>query len=105
MNRAYEKAFNIVESKAILTSLKKQGIDKGYIDALAEIQNGASTVAMLHRENNAIPIRKGVWQGDAISPKVFTATLEALFQNFDWSNHGVSINGNKLSNLLMMLLS
>ena len=33
-----EEAFNSVESKAILTSLEKQGIDRGYIDALAEIQ-------------------------------------------------------------------
>ena len=35
----YEKAFDSVESKAILTLLEKQGIDKGYIDTLAEIQN------------------------------------------------------------------
>ena len=30
----YEKAFDSVESKAILTSLEKKGIDKGYTDAL-----------------------------------------------------------------------
>ena len=77
----YEKAFNSVESKAILTSLERQGIDKGYIDALAEIQNGASAVAMLHRGSNKIPIRKGVRQFD--SSKLFTATLERLFHNFD----------------------
>ena len=53
---------------------------------------------MLHRENNANPIRKGVWQ-DTISPKLFTGTLEDLFRSFGWSNCGVSINGNKLSNL------
>ena len=80
-------------------SLGKQGIGKGYIDALAEIQSGASTVAKLHRESNEIPIRKGVRQGDTISPKLFTASLEDLFRNFDWSNRGVSITGNKLSNL------
>ena len=90
----YEKAFDSVESKAILTSLEKQGIDKGYIDALAEIQIRASTVAKLHRESNEIPIRKGIRQGNTISPKLFTATLEDLFCNFDWSNCGVSINGN-----------
>ena len=73
--------------------------NKGYIDALAEIQNGESTVAMLHRESNEIPIRKGVRQGDTISPRLFTATLEDLFRNYDWSSRGVSINGNKLSNL------
>ena len=74
----YEKAFDSVESSAILTSLEKQGIDKGYIDALAKIQNGASTVAMLRRER-AI----GVWQGDTISPKLYTSTLEDLFCTFD----------------------
>ena len=46
-----------VELKEILTSLEKQGVDMGYIDMLAEIQNGASTVAILHRESNGIPIR------------------------------------------------
>ena len=54
---------------------------------------------MLHRESNEIPISKGVREGDTISPKLFTATLEDLFCNFDWSNSGVSINRNKLSNL------
>ena len=54
---------------------------------------------MLHRESNEIPIRKGVRQGDAFSPKLFTATLEDLFRIFDESNRGVSIDGNKLSNL------
>ena len=94
---SYEKVFDSVESKAILTSLEKQGINKGYIDALSEIQNAASTVAMLNRESNEIPIRKGVRQGDTNLPKLFTATLKDLFRNFDWSNRGVSINGKKLS--------
>ena len=44
-------------------------MEKGQNFALADFQNGASTVAMLHRENNEIPIRKGVRQGDTISPK------------------------------------
>ena len=54
---------------------------------------------MLHTESNEIPIRKGVRQDDTISPKLFTATLEDLLRSFDWSNRGVSFNGNKLSNL------
>ena len=40
-----------------------------------------------------------VRQGDTISPNLFTAALEDLSRNFDWSNRGVSINGSKLSNL------
>ena len=54
----YEKAFDSVESKAILTSLEKQGVDKGYIDALAEIQNGASTFAMLAERAMKFPCVK-----------------------------------------------
>ena len=54
---------------------------------------------MLHKVNNEIPIHKGVRQGKTIPPKLFTATVEDLCCNFDWSNRGVSINGNKLSNL------
>ena len=54
---------------------------------------------MMHRESTEITICKGERQGDTISPKWFTATLEDLFHNFDWSNRGFSINGNKTSNL------
>ena len=54
---------------------------------------------MLHTEGNGIPICKGVRQGDTIAPKLFTATLKDLLRNFDWSNRGVSIDWNKLSNL------
>ena len=35
-----------------------------------------------------------------ITPNLLTATLEDLFRNFDWSIRGVSIKGNKLSNLM-----
>ena len=51
------------------------------------------------QESNEIPIRKGERKSITISPKLFTASLEDLFRNFDWSNRGVSINGHKLSNL------
>ena len=61
------------------------------------IQNGSSAVAMQYIESNEILICKGVRQGDTISPKLFTATLEDLFPNFDWSNRGVSIKRNKFS--------
>ena len=59
---------------------------------------------MLHRESNEIPIRKGVRQDDTISPKLFTASLEDLFRNLDWSNRGVSISGSKIYNLSLMML-
>ena len=55
----YEKSFNGAESQAVLITLEKKRSGKGYIDTLAEIQNKASTIAMLHRERNGIPTAYG----------------------------------------------
>ena len=40
-----------------------------------------------------------VTQGDTISPKLFTATLESIFRMLNWENKGVKIDGEFLSNL------
>ena len=42
---------------------------------------------------------RGVRQGDTISPKLFTATLESIFRRLNWENKGVKIDGEFLSNL------
>ena len=34
----------------------------------------------LHKESEKIRIKRGVRQGDTISPKLFTATLESIFR-------------------------
>ena len=46
-----------------------------------------------------IPICKGVRQGDTISPKLFTASLEDTFRDLNWEDKGISINGKRLNNL------
>ena len=53
----------------------------------------------LHKNSRAIPFDKGVKQGDTISPKLFTASLEDIFRHLDWKNRGISINGQRVSNL------
>ena len=42
---------------------------------------------------------RGVRQGDTISPKLFTATLESIFRRLNWENKGVKVDGEFLSNL------
>ncbi|KAL0821242.1 hypothetical protein ABMA28_005847 [Loxostege sticticalis] len=42
---------------------------------------------------------RGVRQGDTISPKLFTAALENVFRKLDWSDKGISIDGERLNNL------
>ena len=46
-----------------------------------------------------IRIKRGVRQGDTISPKLFTATLESMFRRLNWENKGLKIDGEFLSNL------
>ena len=53
----------------------------------------------LHKESEKIRIKRGVGQGDTISPKLFTATLESIFRRLNWENKGVKIDGEYLSNL------
>ena len=43
--------------------------------------------------------REELRQGDAISPKLFTATLESTFRRLNWENKGVKIAEEFLSNL------
>ena len=73
-------AFNSVQTEAILTSRKEQGIEDDYIELLKEIFNNSSMTIHLHKESNKINIRRGVRQGDTISPKLFMAALESIFQ-------------------------
>ena len=53
----------------------------------------------LHKESEKIRIKRGVRQGDTISPKLSTATLESIFRRLNWENKGVKIDGQFLSNL------
>ena len=96
----YEKAFDSAQTQAILTSLQEQGIEYVYIDILKDIYRDSSVTVHLHKESEKIRIKRGVRQGDTISPKLFTATLESIFRRLNWENKGgVKIDGEFLPNL------
>ncbi len=86
----YAKAFDSVQTQAILTSLQEQGIEDVYIDILKDIilHTDSSVTVHLHKESVKIRIKRGVRQGDTISPKLFTATLESIFRRLNWENKG-----------------
>ena len=97
----YEKAFDSVQTQAILTSttLQEQGIEDVYIEILKDIYTDSSVTVHLHKESEKIRIKRGVRQGDTISPKLFTATLESIFRRLNWEHKGVKIDGEFLSKL------
>ncbi|EPB69114.1 Kunitz/Bovine pancreatic trypsin inhibitor domain protein [Ancylostoma ceylanicum] len=46
-----------------------------------------------------IDVRRGVRQGDTVSPKLFTATLEDVMRRLEWDNMGVRVDGRLLHHL------
>ena len=94
----YEKSFDSVQTQAILTSLQEQGIEDVYIGILKDYTDSSVTVH-LHKESEKIRINRRVRQGDTISPKLFTATLESIFRRLNWENKGMEIYGQFLSKL------
>lgn len=95
----YEKAFDSVQTQSILMSLQQQGIEDIYIELLKEIYTESTVTVHLHKESDKIQIKRGVRQGDTISPRLFTATLENIFRSLDWEEKGIKINGEYLSHL------
>ena len=70
-----------------------------YIGLLKEIYINSSMTVHLHKEGNTIYTRKGVRQGDTISPKPLTAPLESIFRRMTWETRGLKIDGEYLSHL------
>ncbi|MEG7521769.1 MAG: reverse transcriptase domain-containing protein, partial [Chromatiales bacterium] len=82
----YEKAFDSVQTQAVLTSLQEQGIEDVYVELLKHMYTNSSMTVHLHKECNKINIRRGVRHGETISPKLFTATLERIFRKTNLGN-------------------
>ncbi|VDM51827.1 unnamed protein product [Angiostrongylus costaricensis] len=46
-----------------------------------------------------VDVRRGVRQGDTISPELFIATLQNVMRTLDWDNMGLKIDGRQLHHL------
>ncbi len=87
----YEKAFDSVKISKVMQAIKRQGVDKPYIKILEDIYRDSTATIKLHQNSRKIPIKKGVRQGDTISPKLLTACLDEVFKNLEWEDIGLKI--------------
>ena len=96
----YEKAFDSIETWAVLESLQRCRIDWRYIEVLRCLYNVATvTVQVQDQRTRPIQLRRGVRQGDVISPKLFTNAMEDVFKTLDWTARGVNVIGERISHL------
>ena len=94
-----KKAFDSVETEVVTEALAKQGIQTQYIRILRELYYGFTTRISPFYKEVIIDIKRGVWQGDTISPKLFSATLEDVMGRLEWEGMGVKIDGQQLHHL------
>ena len=95
----FEKAFDSIEHRFVFQALEKQGVDIPYINILRKIYKETKAVIRMEGESKPFQVKRGVRQGDTISPKLSTAALEEVFKTLEWNEKGVQINGRKLSHL------
>ncbi|EPB79218.1 hypothetical protein ANCCEY_01641 [Ancylostoma ceylanicum] len=93
------KAFDSVEHHTVWKSLLEQGVERKYVDLLKDSYSNCTTKFRPINRPMVVPIKKGVRQGDPISPNLFPAVLESVIRKRDWDYFGVNVNGRMLNHL------
>lgn len=93
----YQKAFDTLLHPIIWEALLSQGVELDYIQVLKNIYDNNTSRVKLETTGPLIEIKRGVRQGDPISPTIFIAVLESVFRNLSWKKVGININGRYLS--------
>lgn len=97
----YEKAFDTIEVWTVLQALDNARVDSRYSDLMKYIYEKATSTIKIDNDTKTkqIKLERGVRQGDTISPKLFTLTLEDIFKKLNWEHLGINIDGKKLNHL------
>ena len=74
----YQKAVDSIETWTVHRVMDNSRIDSRYSSLVQYIYEHATLHVKLEEDwvTGRIPVRRGVWQGDTISPKFFTLALE-----------------------------
>ncbi|KIH64312.1 hypothetical protein ANCDUO_05376 [Ancylostoma duodenale] len=89
------------EDKLVAENVKacgQQGVEQKYVAVLKDCYSNCTTNRPFIRPI-VVPIKKGVRQGDLISPNLFSAVLESVIRMCDWDEYAVNVNGRMLNHL------
>jgi hypothetical protein len=75
----YEKGFDSVEFSSVWNALDCHGVPQPIVNTIRSIYRKAVVKLRITGEDVEINVRRGVRQGDTISPKLFAACLDKLF--------------------------
>lgn len=95
----YQKAFDTISHSSIWDSLKEQGVDDRYINTIKSIYRNNTSRVKLETIGPYFPVRRGVRQGNPLSPKIFVAILEYVISKLDWKYKRLYIQDAFLSHL------
>lgn len=95
----WNKAFDIIYHEKLWEALADQDTPPIVIKTLQKIYKEATAYVKLNSEGEKFPIRRGVRQGDPLSPNLFNVILEHAFRSLNWEDKGIKIDGKYLNNL------
>lgn len=95
----YEKALDSVEHLGIISAIRNYGVNEAYTELLTNVYNNGYAEIRLDRVSPKSAIRRGVRQGDTISPTLFNEGLEEVFRRLQLDEVGLKVNGEKISHL------
>ncbi|KAE9413291.1 hypothetical protein Angca_003708, partial [Angiostrongylus cantonensis] len=91
-----QKAFHSIEIGTVMEALGSQGVPIQYIKIPRELyKNFTTKISPFYNDIN-VDVKRGVRQGDTISPKLLTATLQNVMLTLEWDGMGKKIDGRQI---------
>jgi hypothetical protein len=88
----FSKAFDSVEHRYLLESLKDQGVPIKILRLLKKIYENSRARIKMEEYSRWFKVGRGIKQGDPFSPKAFNAVLERIFRNVQWKSCGLRLD-------------